>query len=946
MKKNRPLFMCFWITLFLLLPKISIADDMAYVSTSFAESEIVPLPLGAISSGSFESTHQEDGVYEQLIENNYGGSWSIFHVSKLRHTWKFNVASGDNVTFHMKAHCDLKEEGFLFFYSTDSTNGINGTWPHWGTINKNSDQIISFDTFPSDISGTVYIRVQDYLRTIGGNKRDSVFIDYMFFESACNDGFANNPIPTDQEKSVDDSIVLSWNGTCTNSYDVYFGTDRTAVESADSDNTELFKGNQTETTFDPTPGEDQNLNKNTTYYWRIDEVFDDATEKGVVWSFTVYKSAYDPDPEDTATYVYRSPTLSWTAGEGADRHHIYMSKNYDDLVGSIYDECNNSNAPDYCKGEQEETTYNPGYLETGHWYYWRVDEIDTSADYVREGQIWSFYVPAGLIIPAEENLNPNIGGGKDYGDIKDKSQCGEGCVVIDLTEDPNSNLLQDNTVNKFMIVNDQETLVDALDHAVIGDIVYVCDFDADGNEIDITVPIVGVGITGITIPEGVTLASGRGKEKEISGEYLDGATIVAKEVHNGTHLILVNQPNVRITGLKIEGPDKPWPDYRNTANELKPANQKNGVTDNSEEELILEWPAASDFDTQKDGYCIYFSDNFEHVNSAEYEACTGDTPPEYCKGVQIETEYNPSPTGSAIYLEEDKTYYWRVDEVFNHYDSEPVNVVKGPVWSFTVFVRGDVGGRGIYLKEATGVKINNCEIYYWGTGVFVNNEDFTTIEGFPQIRHNFIHDSQLGYSYPVNVRVGFPDISANVFNNFVHAIAGTGTANLLTQKFSNYKARYNIVLEGTGAAQSFDMHGTADSCGSDRWVCSCAATAIGLWGSIAGGSVIIEYNTFAWITPIPNPDAETIKIRGEPRHPSTINNNWFFYDTIDRSVRQTNYYNGSYLDVSNNIIGVECNEDDYYDWSDCVGQEIIPPTEPETQLWENHPIGCVDFYVD
>jgi hypothetical protein len=56
--------------------------------------------------------------------------------------------------------------------------------------------------------------------------------------------------------------------------DVYFGTDSTP------DATE-FQGNQTATSFDP-----GTMTANTTYYWRIDEINTVATTTGTVWSFT------------------------------------------------------------------------------------------------------------------------------------------------------------------------------------------------------------------------------------------------------------------------------------------------------------------------------------------------------------------------------------------------------------------------------------------------------------------------------------------------------------------------------------------------------------------------------------------------------------------------------------------------------------------------------------
>src|SRR6185503_20272162 len=65
---------------------------------------------------------------------------------------------------------------------------------------------------------------------------------------------------------------LTWlPGSNTLSHNIYFGTASPGA----------FRTNQTNTTFAPGP-----LNRNTTYYWRIDEVKSSGVVTGDVWSFT------------------------------------------------------------------------------------------------------------------------------------------------------------------------------------------------------------------------------------------------------------------------------------------------------------------------------------------------------------------------------------------------------------------------------------------------------------------------------------------------------------------------------------------------------------------------------------------------------------------------------------------------------------------------------------
>ena len=85
-------------------------------------------------------------------------------------------------------------------------------------------------------------------------------------------GRAKRPDPRDGETGVSPAAHLSWvAGSNATSHDVYFGTTSPGA----------FQGNQTATTFDPSP-----MALNTTYYWRIDEINSSGKTIGKVWSFT------------------------------------------------------------------------------------------------------------------------------------------------------------------------------------------------------------------------------------------------------------------------------------------------------------------------------------------------------------------------------------------------------------------------------------------------------------------------------------------------------------------------------------------------------------------------------------------------------------------------------------------------------------------------------------
>lgn len=92
---------------------------------------------------------------------------------------------------------------------------------------------------------------------------------------------AYSPDPFDGATDLVTSTNLAWfAGKGAVSHDVYFGTDFTAVDTADPNSPE-FLGNQTAINYD-LPG----LSLGMTYYWRIDEVGGGGTVKGDVWSFS------------------------------------------------------------------------------------------------------------------------------------------------------------------------------------------------------------------------------------------------------------------------------------------------------------------------------------------------------------------------------------------------------------------------------------------------------------------------------------------------------------------------------------------------------------------------------------------------------------------------------------------------------------------------------------
>jgi hypothetical protein len=103
------------------------------------------------------------------------------------------------------------------------------------------------------------------------------------------------PVPQDGLRWIDPNTTLSWKaGKEGFTHDVYFGTDKAAVESGAG----TFQGNIFETTWKPAL-----LAPDTTYYWRIDELDADGKKQaGAVWSFTTIREIAIADPSLLAWY--------------------------------------------------------------------------------------------------------------------------------------------------------------------------------------------------------------------------------------------------------------------------------------------------------------------------------------------------------------------------------------------------------------------------------------------------------------------------------------------------------------------------------------------------------------------------------------------------------------------------------------------------------------------
>ncbi|MHC4356400.1 MAG: LamG domain-containing protein, partial [Planctomycetota bacterium] len=108
--------------------------------------------------------------------------------------------------------------------------------------------------------------------------------------------------------------------------------------------------------------------------------------------------AGSPNPVNGEPDAVRDVELSWTPGEGAGQHDVYLGTTFEDV-----DTATTTNDPaGVYKVRQLATIYAPGLLERGETYYWRVDEVEIVGGTVHKGPVWEFTVePRGYALSGE-----------------------------------------------------------------------------------------------------------------------------------------------------------------------------------------------------------------------------------------------------------------------------------------------------------------------------------------------------------------------------------------------------------------------------------------------------------------------------------------------------------------------------------------------------------------
>jgi hypothetical protein len=139
-------------------------------------------------------------------------------------------------------------------------------------------------------AATVQSLSGDQTKLFRYNSSISGIVIYAMSSIAPVSGLTIVPTPANGSVVAQAPTNLVWSPSATAlSYDAYLGTNQAAIAAA-TITSPLYLGRTTGTSVSP----GQQLNPGITYYWRVDTLGFNATNKGSIWSFTVSQIAISP----------------------------------------------------------------------------------------------------------------------------------------------------------------------------------------------------------------------------------------------------------------------------------------------------------------------------------------------------------------------------------------------------------------------------------------------------------------------------------------------------------------------------------------------------------------------------------------------------------------------------------------------------------------------------
>jgi len=105
-----------------------------------------------------------------------------------------------------------------------------------------------------------------------------------------------------------------------------------------------------------------------------------------------------PYPVNEATDVSRDVILNWMPGPFAVAHDVYLGTDFNDVNNA------DASSPLLVGPAQDANNYDPGRLDLGRTYFWRIDEVEADGTTIHKGSVWSFTVEPYAIPILGENI--------------------------------------------------------------------------------------------------------------------------------------------------------------------------------------------------------------------------------------------------------------------------------------------------------------------------------------------------------------------------------------------------------------------------------------------------------------------------------------------------------------------------------------------------------------
>jgi len=385
---------------------VDIDADLSWTAGSGSTSSDVY--FGTTSPGTFQNNQTATTFDPGTLEYETAYYWRIDEVNAAATTtgivWSFTtVESGGQVT-----------EEFGDAVNTDYPGTIEDTFTNVGDPNANKSTMTELNTYtwPADTVANTTIIEWD----LSSISTSATVIDAtLYLYQVGTGGDTSYDIPVHKIVNVNPVIsALTWNTyDGTNSWtggsdggqsDTAAAEDTPAVNSTNNQYKTWSVTNMVQD-WVTTPANNYGMLLNSDDVASMDshrtfastEAVDSSTRPKLIVTYTTVSppgQASNPNPADTAADVSITADLSWTAGEDADSHDVYLG----------------TSSPGTFQGNQAETTFDPGTMANGTTYYWRIDEVNTEG--TTTGTVWSFTTivaaPGSATNPSPANSAANV----------------------------------------------------------------------------------------------------------------------------------------------------------------------------------------------------------------------------------------------------------------------------------------------------------------------------------------------------------------------------------------------------------------------------------------------------------------------------------------------------------------------------------------------------------